>query len=252
MVDAAICPTAHNWLVGETDEKALLTSACAAVSDLFRERNVMSCVFGSRVLIELLTDIGMDATAVGVLLTVSDPAASAGLSGRQAVIGDAEGVLAGHAGPKGVLNSPDGYPGHVVVLARADNRVFLLDPTVFQASRLWIGTGMSPPATSLVLRLAEMDSLRLDEEVGAIQDGWTYAYSPQPELDWRTRQEWTGYDRYQLARVIRKRFAQATGLDLSRADTPGRNAACPCGSGKKYKRCCGNGSAGPNGAATAR
>jgi SEC-C motif-containing protein len=24
-----------------------------------------------------------------------------------------------------------------------------------------------------------------------------------------------------------------------RADTPGRNDPCPCGSGKKYKRCCG-------------
>lgn len=27
--------------------------------------------------------------------------------------------------------------------------------------------------------------------------------------------------------------------DLKTAEKPGRNAPCPCGSGKKYKRCCG-------------
>ncbi|WP_330970174.1 SEC-C metal-binding domain-containing protein, partial [Lysobacter sp. A3-1-A15] len=26
---------------------------------------------------------------------------------------------------------------------------------------------------------------------------------------------------------------------IRRADTPERNAPCPCGSGKKYKKCCG-------------
>ncbi len=30
--------------------------------------------------------------------------------------------------------------------------------------------------------------------------------------------------------------------DLKTIDKPGRNAPCPCGSGKKYKRCCGSAS----------
>jgi hypothetical protein len=30
----------------------------------------------------------------------------------------------------------------------------------------------------------------------------------------------------------------ASGRDTTRTATPGRNAPCPCGSGKKFKRCC--------------
>ncbi|HXK94534.1 MAG TPA: SEC-C metal-binding domain-containing protein, partial [bacterium] len=29
--------------------------------------------------------------------------------------------------------------------------------------------------------------------------------------------------------------------NASRAGSPGRNDPCPCGSGKKYKKCCGRG-----------
>lgn len=40
--------------------------------------------------------------------------------------------------------------------------------------------------------------------------------------------------------AVRSRGLSATGLTMPReiTQTTGRNAPCPCGSGKKYKRCC--------------
>ncbi|MCA9676704.1 MAG: SEC-C domain-containing protein [Myxococcales bacterium] len=35
--------------------------------------------------------------------------------------------------------------------------------------------------------------------------------------------------------------ARRLGLAAGAAAAPARNAPCPCGSGKKYKRCCGAG-----------
>ncbi len=40
-------------------------------------------------------------------------------------------------------------------------------------------------------------------------------------------------------------FVQGKPKPTVAADTPSRNAPCPCGSGKKYKHCCGKGSTGP-------
>jgi uncharacterized protein len=45
---------------------------------------------------------------------------------------------------------------------------------------------------------------------------------------------WAVYDMHELWRSIGPRVPA-----LHRADTPGRNAPCACGSGKKYKKCCG-------------
>jgi len=43
---------------------------------------------------------------------------------------------------------------------------------------------------------------------------------------------WAVYDLRELWRNIGPRVPT-----LHRADTPGRNDPCPCGSGKKYKKC---------------
>ena len=183
-------------------QSELVACLCGEVAELLKERSVMSCVFGSRLLLGLLRDIGVDAVATGVLLTVSDPAASTGRIGRVALIGDVDNMSEdpNHRGPKARIDAPDGFPGHVVVLAHADDRVLLLDSTAFQAIRLWSGSSVSPPASSIVLRLAQDQQLVLAADALAVHQGWTYEYSPQPHVDWRSRHEWLGVDRFSSRR----------------------------------------------------
>ena len=121
----------------------LVACLCGEVAELLKERSVMSCVFGSRLLLGLLHDAGVEAVATGVLLTVSDPVANSGGIGRVAHIGDTNQIPRDpdHRGPTAMIDVPDGFPGHVVVLARADDRVVLLDPTAFQAIRFWCFDG---------------------------------------------------------------------------------------------------------------
>jgi uncharacterized protein len=45
---------------------------------------------------------------------------------------------------------------------------------------------------------------------------------------------WAVYDLREIWRSIGPRVAQ-----VIKEATPGRNDACSCGSGKKYKKCCG-------------
>jgi len=47
---------------------------------------------------------------------------------------------------------------------------------------------------------------------------------------------WAVYDLYDIARTLGSPIAT-----VRKAAEPGRNDPCPCGSGKKYKRCCGAG-----------
>jgi len=49
-----------------------------------------------------------------------------------------------------------------------------------------------------------------------------------------------------LHHLARLSAAQAQSRVISLAKRPGRNDPCPCGSGKKYKRCCGENGAGPS------
>ncbi|TMU01862.1 zinc chelation protein SecC, partial [Halomonas sp. ATBC28] len=46
---------------------------------------------------------------------------------------------------------------------------------------------------------------------------------------------WATYDLRQLWKSMGPRVES-----VRREDTPGRNDPCNCGSGKKYKKCCGN------------
>ncbi len=201
----------------------------------------MSCVFGSRLLLGVLRDAGIEADAIGVRLTVADPIANAGGIGRLVRIGDIDQLPddPDHKDPTARAVTPNGFPGHVVVLARADDRVVLLDPTAFQAIRFWSGTPISPPFTSIVLRLAQGTPLELEDDAVAEHLGWTYEYKSEPHVDWTARPEWVGTDRFRLDEVLRRRVTAKTGVDLVRPADPGRNEPCLCGSGKKYKRCCG-------------
>ena len=44
-----------------------------------------------------------------------------------------------------------------------------------------------------------------------------------------------------LAKAKAEREKDPDKYQLKSADQPGRNDPCPCGSGKKYKKCCGKG-----------
>jgi uncharacterized protein YecA (UPF0149 family) len=37
---------------------------------------------------------------------------------------------------------------------------------------------------------------------------------------------------------VRKTFLEKMGYELEKRTSIGRNTACPCGSGRKYKKCC--------------
>ncbi len=49
----------------------------------------------------------------------------------------------------------------------------------------------------------------------------------------------TIYTLIQYFRLAPKTTKRAAPKTVRSPDTPGRNEPCPCGSGKKYKRCCG-------------
>jgi hypothetical protein len=188
-----------------------------------KNRGVMSCVFGCRLLCDLLEHAHIEHMSVGVLLTVTDP----GHPGRQVVVGN-HNLQTTHG-------DPDGFKGHVVVLARAKDEVHLVDPTVFQVNRFWAGTMRIPPTDSLVIHLKQQTSLAVDRTVSVVPGGWTYSYEPAPDIDWRDQPEWVNRDQFRMQDVVRKTFTLGTGITFP--PPPGRNEPCPCGSGKKFKRC---------------
>ncbi|MDQ3511332.1 MAG: UPF0149 family protein [Pseudomonadota bacterium] len=66
--------------------------------------------------------------------------------------------------------------------------------------------------------------------------------APTTPISYRERLEIVASLPGMLADLNHHRIACMTPREpLRRADTPERNAPCPCGSGKKYKKCCGAG-----------
>ena len=69
------------------------------------------------------------------------------------------------------------------------------------------------------------------------QDDPTASAAP---LAWRERVDIIGALPGMLADLQHHRIAMLTPrVPLRRAETPERNAPCPCGSGRKFKKCCG-------------
>ena len=69
-------------------------------------------------------------------------------------------------------------------------------------------------------------------EVAAIcqERGWHYIAGIEPDEP---------EDLSDLERLLNPAARVRTERTVRAERTPGRNAPCPCGSGKKYKRCCG-------------
>lgn len=64
--------------------------------------------------------------------------------------------------------------------------------------------------------------------------------APAAPLTWRERIHTIAALPGMLSDLQHHRIAMLTPrVPLRRADTPERNASCPCGSGRKYKKCCG-------------
>ena len=215
------------WVDGH-NELEILETALKVVNIELRERNVMSCVFGSRLLCDLLTHAQIDNTAVGVLLTVADP------EGRMVVVGN-HNLDPDNTSSTVVISDPTGFKGHVVVLARANGAVHLVDPTAFQVNRFWANSLRTPPGDSIILRLSDQNPLALQGSATETRNGWAYRYEPAPDVDWQKQPEWVNEDRFRLPELVRGEFTRETGISFP--PSPQRNAPCPCGSGKKYKRC---------------
>lgn len=66
-------------------------------------------------------------------------------------------------------------------------------------------------------------------------------YFKQADID-RLKRPWVPEDSLRLLRLYRDRYV-GVARPACAAAQPGRNDPCPCGSGKKYKRCCRDGSA---------
>jgi uncharacterized protein len=71
----------------------------------------------------------------------------------------------------------------------------------------------------------------LDDDGKVIEDDGPHRRQARAQLD-RIVRELYGY-------WTTRRRVDALKRDVAKAKAPGRNEPCPCGSGKKYKRCCG-------------
>ncbi len=86
-----------------------------------------------------------------------------------------------------------------------------------KAARL--GTELNPAAVVVKTKKREKEVRSVFEE-----NGWRYTIDLQPERP----EDITALDL--LLNPVKTETAEKT---------PGRNDPCPCGSGKKYKKCCG-------------
>lgn len=90
--------------------------------------------------------------------------------------------------------------------------------------------------------LSELDTLPPEETEGGYIERWETAVAPtliKMHAHWRQQRE------RRPAGILGERFSLGRQQMPVRRETPktGRNDACPCGSGKKFKKCCGQGSA---------
>lgn len=84
-----------------------------------------------------------------------------------------------------------------------------------------------------------IDAEALDAEADEIPDAVFDEADAEP-LTFRERMEIVGELPFILHELNLQRLYEATPrTPAKRADEPGRNEACNCGSGKKYKKCCG-------------
>jgi len=109
---------------------------------------------------------------------------------------------------------------------------FNMDPVVFTGFLDGINT-------SLVTEL-DLDSLTEDTELSAqIDFEKLYWNMHEAKADWLYNlQEWDGILSEEKRKELTKKFRLSK---MAVSNKVGRNDPCPCGSGKKYKKCCGAG-----------
>jgi len=221
-----------------TDLRDQLSAAAGAVTEtLFSRGYRLDCVLGARLLTSLLAEIGIDCEAVGSVLSVADPRATATLLSEGTVL-----QVGGHA-----REMPGGFNGHVVVTATIGTDRYLVDPTIGQLYDNAVTRPLGENLLVLVtrLRVPWPSAERTIVELPIM--GWTLIYEHAPDIDWTGHGGWNHPEHEALLREVREVFERGPDLDgvrrrahhARRKPRPGRNEACPCGSGKKYKVCCG-------------
>lgn len=92
--------------------------------------------------------------------------------------------------------------------------------------------------TSLEKEL-DLENLTEDSEIDAVVDFEKLYYNMhEAKADWLYNlPQWEGILSKEKRKEIRKAYNRTR--TVVKEPTPGRNDPCPCGSGKKYKKCCG-------------
>ena len=221
--------------VREASASDLAASLCGEVAAQMMDRDESSCVLGARLLVGVLKQVGIEATAIGVSLTIIRKDVV------QLFIGDPDcrNENPDSLSPPKKIDQLGGFPGHVVVLARTEGRVLLLDPTAFQAIPILNELRLArcpSPAPWIAHPVGDRQTLTLDADASTVRDGWTYDYSPAPHLDWLSTTEWLDH---KPSLLVEESLGKAASLleEKFRKRSTNRNEPCPCGSGNKYKRC---------------
>lgn len=109
---------------------------------------------------------------------------------------------------------------------------FKMDPVVF--------TGFLDGINTSLVNELDMDSLEKETELSAVIDfEKLYWNMHEAKADWLYNlEQWEGILPEERRKEISKEFRQSK---MAVSSKVGRNDPCPCGSGKKYKKCCGIG-----------
>ncbi len=109
---------------------------------------------------------------------------------------------------------------------------YKMDPAVF--------TGFLDGINTSLVNELDMDSLEKDTELSAVIDfEKLYWNMHEAKADWLYNlEQWDGILSEERRKEITLEFRQSK---MAVSNKVGRNDPCPCGSGKKYKKCCGIG-----------
>jgi transposase-like protein len=153
-----------------------------------------------------------------------------------------------------IRNWRQSIPAFTTALARASReqaRAFqeeALDavPLATQAILAVLNDPATPPALRLraagmILKMADVSSAAAPERETVFDLGPAHPSSPEPDHAARVAALRAGFEARAASCAAQNNEISAQSCTIApirKAPEPGRNSACPCGSGLKYKRCC--------------
>ncbi len=139
------------------------------------------------------------------------------------------------AGVNGMIYFAEVFPYDYELVTGNEGRVYLFDDCYCLEPAC--------PCDHVVMSVVDLDS---GEWVGQVDASVRRLRDPKLEGPPKMRRLWNRFLDDYGPTVLRDRHKRMRKVATSRGESPrtrgekiGRNAPCPCGSGKKYKRCCG-------------